>query len=157
MIIGVPVLPISPNPFNEALEPPTLEQLRKFFQVHPQGKEQAHAHIKIGAFSPPHSLLAKIVQHHLWPIVCRSELILKRAQFLNAIVMRLPFCLCKHILNIMLEFKDDHATRLPFECLVTKIILQSEFDIYAEPKMKIQDPVGNQTLMKSNAQLRHEG
>jgi hypothetical protein len=53
--------PYQQNPFNEALEPPTLEQLRYFFHAHPQGKERAHAHIRIGAFSPTHRLLAKIV------------------------------------------------------------------------------------------------
>jgi hypothetical protein len=97
----------------------------EFFHAHPQGKQRAHAHIKISSLSPPHCLLTKIVQHNLWPTVCRSELILKRAQFLYAIVMRLPFCLCNHILNILLESINDHATGLPFVCLVTKIILQS--------------------------------
>jgi hypothetical protein len=106
-------LPLSANHFNEVLHPPTLAQLRDFFHSHPQDKERAHAHIKIGAFSPLHRLLAKIVQHNLWPTFQRSELVLKRAQFLYAIVMRLPFCLCKHILNIMLESRDDHATGLP--------------------------------------------
>jgi hypothetical protein len=52
---------------------------------------------------------------------------------------------------------QHHATGLPFACLVTKIILQFELDISVEPKMKIQDSLGNQTLMKSNAQLWHEG
>jgi hypothetical protein len=28
---------------------------------------------------------------------------------------------------------------------------------YSEPRMRVQDPLGSQTLMKSNAQLRHEG
>jgi hypothetical protein len=105
------------------------------FQVDPQVNNSAQ--IRIGAFSPPHCLLAKIVQHNLWPTVCRSELILKRAQFLYAIVMRMPFCLCKHVLNRMLEMRDDHSIGLPFACLVTKIILQSELDISAEPKMKV--------------------
>jgi hypothetical protein len=41
--------------------------------------------------------------------------------------------------------------------LITQIILLSRIDIFGEPKMKIQDPLINQTLMKSNAQLRHEG
>jgi hypothetical protein len=50
----------------------------------------------------------------------------------------------------MLESRDDHAIGLPFACLVTKIILKSELDISPEPKMKIHDPLGNQTLMKSN-------
>jgi len=156
-ILGVPVLHISASPFTEVVEPPTLEQLREFFQVVPQGKERAHANIRIGAFSPLHRLLVKIIQHNLWTTVHKSELILKSAQFLYAIVMRLSFCLCKHILNIMLESRDKHTTGLPFTCLVTKIILQSRIDISRKLKMKIQDPLGSQTLMKSNSQLRHEG
>jgi hypothetical protein len=43
----------------------------------------------------------------------------------------------------MLEAQDEHTTGLPFVCLVTKIILQSGIDISAEPKMKIQDPLGS--------------
>jgi len=109
--------------FIEVVEPSTLEQLWEFFISVPQGEEQAHTNIRIGAFSPLHRLLTKIVQHNLRPTVRRSELILKRAQFLYAIVMRFLFCLCKHILNIMLESRDEHTTWLPFTCLVTKIIL----------------------------------
>jgi hypothetical protein len=56
-----------------------------------------------------------------------------------------------------LEMRDDHSTWLAFGCLVTKIILQSKLDISADPKMRKQDPLGNRSLMKSNAQLRHEG
>jgi hypothetical protein len=40
--------------------------------------------------------------------------------------------------------------------LITHIILQAGIDVAGEPKMKIQDPLSKQTLMKSNAQLRHE-
>jgi hypothetical protein len=58
---------------------PTLEQLRDFFHVDPQGEEQAHAHIRIGFFFAPHRLLAKIVLHNLWPTIHKSELILKKA------------------------------------------------------------------------------
>jgi hypothetical protein len=76
--IDVPVLPIPTSPFIEVVEPPTLEELRDLFQAHPQGHERAHAHIKMGAFSPLHRLLAKIVLHNFWPTVHRSELILKR-------------------------------------------------------------------------------
>lgn len=128
-----------------------------FFYAHPQGKERAHSHIKIGAFSPPHRLLAKIVLHNLWPIARRSELVLKMAHFLYALVMRIPFCLCKHILNTMLDMRDDHSTLLPFACLITKIYLQSVTYISNEPRMRVQDPLRNHTLMKSNAQLRFEG
>jgi hypothetical protein len=106
---------------------------------------------------PLHRLLTKIVQHNLWPTGSRSDLIQKRAQFLYAIIMRLPFCLCKHILNIMLEARDENTTELPFGCFIMQIIMQSSIDISREPKMKIEDPLSNQTLMKSNAQLRYEG
>jgi len=101
-------------------------------------------------------MLAKIVQYNLWPIVWSSDLILKRAQFVYAISLRLPFWLCKHILDVILEACDEGNTGLPFGCLLTQIILQSGISIAGEPKMKIQDPISKQTLMKSNAQLRRD-
>jgi hypothetical protein len=69
------------------------------FILPPQVEEQSTT-IKIGTLSPLHLMLAKIAQHNLWPIVRRSNLILKRAQFVYAICLRLPFCLCKHIMGI---------------------------------------------------------
>jgi hypothetical protein len=81
---------------------------------------------------------------------------LKRAQFVYAINLRLPFCLCKHILGVILEARDESNTGLPFDCLLTQIILQLGINIAGEPKMKIQDPLSKQTLMKSNAQLRRD-
>jgi hypothetical protein len=83
-------------------------------------------------------------------------LTLKKAQFVYAIHLRLPFCLCKHIMSVMLEARDEGNTGLPFGCLLTQIILQSGVIITGEPKMKIQQPIGKQTLMKSNAQLRRD-
>jgi hypothetical protein len=82
-------------------------------------------------------MLAKIVQHNLWPVVRHSDLILKRAQFLYAISLRLPFCLCKYILGVILEARDKSNTGLPFGYLLTQIILQSSIGIANEPKMKI--------------------
>jgi len=43
-IIGVPIQPISANPFSEVIEPPNIEKLRDYFD--------AHAHIKINASLP---------------------------------------------------------------------------------------------------------
>jgi hypothetical protein len=57
----------------------------------------------------------------------------------------------------MLEMRDEHSIRLPFVCLITRLIVQSGIDSFAQPVMRIQDPLGSQTLMKSNAQLRFEG
>jgi hypothetical protein len=96
--IRVPVLQIPGSPYNEVVLPPSLDDLREFFHVVPQGKERATT-IGIGALSAPHRMLAKIVQHNLWPVVRPSDLILKKAQFVYAISLRLPFCLCKHILG----------------------------------------------------------
>jgi len=78
---------------------------------------------------------------------------LKKAQFVYAISLRLPFYLCKHILGVILEARDEGNTGLPFGCLLTQIILQSGISIVSELKIKIQDPISKQTLMKSNAQL----
>jgi hypothetical protein len=95
--IGVPVLQLSASPYNEVVLPPSLDDLKDFFHAIPQGEERATS-IWIGALTAPYRMLVKIVQHNLWPVVRHSDLILKRAQFVYAIYVRLPFCLCKHIL-----------------------------------------------------------
>jgi len=153
--IGVPVLQISGSPYNEVVIPPSLDDHREFFHSVPQREERATT-IRIGALSAPYRMLAKIVQHNLWPVVRRSDLILKRAQFVYAINLCLPFCLCKHIMGVILEARDEGNTGLPFGCLLIQIILQSSISIVGKPKMKIQDPISKQTLMKSNAQLRRD-
>jgi hypothetical protein len=51
---------------------------------------------------------------------------------------------------------NEGNTGLPFGCLLTQIILQSGINTIGEPKMKIQQPISKQTLMKSNAQLRRD-
>jgi hypothetical protein len=151
----VPVIQMFTSPYNEVVLPPSMDDLREFFRAIPQGEELATT-IRIGALSTPHRMMAKIVQHNLWPVVKPSDLILKRAQFVYAISLRLPFCLCKHILGVILEARDESNTGLPFGSLLTQIILQSGISIAGKPKMKIQDPLSKQTLMKSNAQLRRD-
>jgi len=149
------VLQKSASPYNEVVLPLSLDDLREFFQAVPQGEERATS-IRIGAQSAPHRMLAKIVQHNLWPVVRCSDLILKKAQFVYAIYHRLPFYLCKHILGVILEAREESNTDLLYCCLLTQIILQSGIGITGESKMKIQDPISKQTLMKSNAQLRRD-
>jgi hypothetical protein len=122
-IIRVPVLEI----------PPSLDDLREFFHAIPHGEERSIA-IRIGALSPSHRMLAKIIQQNIWPVARRSDLILKRAQFVYAIHLHLPFCLCKHILGVMLEARDEGNAGLPFGCLLTQIILQSGVNVTEEPK-----------------------
>jgi hypothetical protein len=89
--IGVPVLQISASQYNEVVLSPSLDDLREFFHVVPQGEERATT-IRIGALSALHHMLVKIIQHNLWPVARRSDLILKRAQFVYVICLRLPFC-----------------------------------------------------------------
>jgi len=104
-----------------------------------------------------HRFLAKVVVTNIWPQARRSEMTLMEATLLYAIVMRNLFCLCKHILHTMLEVRDEKNTSLTFGCLITQIYLQVVPDISdLEPRSRIPDPLGIQTFMKSNAQLRHE-
>jgi hypothetical protein len=58
--------------------------------------------------------------------------------------------------GVMIEAQDENITGLPFGYLLSQIILQSGIDVAGESKMKIQDPLSKQTLMKSNAQLRRD-
>jgi len=136
-IIRVPVLEILASPYNEVVLPPSLDDLREFFCAIPQGEERSIA-IRIGALSSTHRMLAKIIQQNVWPVARRSDLILKRAQFVYAIHLCLPFYLFKHILGVILEARDESTAGLPFGCLLTQIILQSGINVNGEPKMKIQ-------------------
>jgi hypothetical protein len=99
-IIRVPVLEILASPYNEVVLPPSQDDLREFFRAVPQGEERSTA-IRIGALSSTHRMLAKIIQQNIWPVARRSDLILKQAQFVYAIHLLLPFCLCKHILGVI--------------------------------------------------------
>jgi hypothetical protein len=131
--IEVPVLELSSSSYNEVVLPPSIDDLREFFHAVPQEEERPTT-IRIGTLSPSHRLLAKIVQHNLWPVARCSDLILKKAQFVYAIHLRLPFCLCKHILGVMLKACDEGNTGLPFGCLLIHIILQSGINVTGEPK-----------------------
>jgi hypothetical protein len=117
--LGVPVLDLLASPYNEVVLPRSMDNLREFFHVVPQG-EGRPTNIRIGALAPAHRMLAKIVQHNLWPVTRHNDLILKRAQFVYVVHLRLPFCLCKHILGVMLEARDESNTGLPFGCLITR-------------------------------------
>jgi hypothetical protein len=141
-IIRVPVLEISASPYNEVVLPPSLDDLREFFCAVPQSEECSTA-IRIGALSSTHNMLAKIIQQNIWPVARRNDLILKRAQFVYAIHLRLPFCLCKHILGVILEARDENTAALPFGCLLTQIILQLGININGESKMKSSSPLAS--------------
>jgi hypothetical protein len=157
-VIGVLVLPVLGVPFPPGVEAPSIDFLRDFFGMRPQREEKSHSQSNIGASAPMHRFLAKVVVTNLWPQARRSELTLKKATLLYAIVMRTPFCLCKHILHTMLEARDEKNTSLSFGCLITQICLRVMTNISdSKPRSQILDPLGIQTLMKSNVQLWHKG
>jgi hypothetical protein len=154
-VIRVLVLPVSGVTFPD--EAPSIDFLHDFFGTRPQREDKSHSQINIGAFALMHRFLAKVVVTNLWPQACRSELTLKKATLHYAIVMRTPFCLYKHILHTMLEVWDEKNMSLSFGCLITQICLELMTDISdSKPRSWIPDPLGIQTLMKSNVQLRHE-
>jgi len=135
----------------------SIDFLHDFFGMRPQREDKSHSQININALAPMHRFLAKIPVTNLWPQARRSELTLKKATLLYAIVMQTLFFLCKHILHTILEVRDEKNTILSFGCLITQICLQVVTDISdSKPCSQIPDPLGKQTLMKSNAQLRHE-
>jgi hypothetical protein len=43
----------------------------------------------------------------------------------------------------MMEARDETTTGLPFSYFIPQIIMQYGIDISGEPKIKIQDPLGN--------------
>jgi hypothetical protein len=123
-----------------------------FFDPQHRAQGRVSHSIRISIFSSPNHLLAKIVQHNLWPTARQSELVYKRARFLYALIQRILFCLCMHIVFTMLEMRDEHMASIPFACLVTRICLQVVTDIYAmEPREKTKDTLGKHTMLKLNA------
>jgi hypothetical protein len=129
--IGIDPIPFKGLPFLDFVDPPSMEELLVSFDPQHRALNRVSHSIRIGIFSTPCRLLAKIVQHNLWPMARRSELVLKRVRFLYALIKRIPFCLCKHIVLSMLEMHDEHRIGLPFACLVTKICMQVVPDIPA--------------------------
>jgi hypothetical protein len=115
------VLPVSRVPFPD--EAPNIDFLHDFFGTRPQREDKSYSQINIRAFAPMHRLLAKIVVTNLWPQARQSELTLKKATLLYAIVIQTHFCLCKHILYTMLMVRDEKNTSLFFGCLITQICL----------------------------------
>jgi hypothetical protein len=76
--IGVPVLQLLANPYNEVVLPLSLDDLREFFQAVPQGEERATT-IRIDILSAPHHMLSKIILHNIWLVTRCNDLILKKA------------------------------------------------------------------------------
>jgi hypothetical protein len=138
------------------VDPSSIEDLRLHFD--PQEVEEWHEemrNIPIGWLQSHHRLLARIMMENLWPLSRNSNITIRRARFLYAIIRHVPFCLCKHIVQTMMEMLEEHHMGLPYGCLVTRICIRFLKDIPAsEPDIKHERAFGKHTVMKSNAQLQ---
>jgi hypothetical protein len=70
-------------------------------------------------------LLALIVMQNIWPISCNSYVPLNHALLFYAIIKRISFCLCKHMVKTMIKVHQDYpdyTIALPFGGLITKIL-----------------------------------
>jgi hypothetical protein len=67
-VIGTDPVPFEGNPFLDSVVSPTMEELLMFFDPQHRAQDRVSHSIRIGIFSSPHHLLAKIVQRNLWPI-----------------------------------------------------------------------------------------
>jgi hypothetical protein len=85
-IIRTDPIPFEGSPFPNSVVSPTMEELLMFFDPQHRAQDRVFHSIKIGLFSSLHRLLAKIVQHNLWPMARRSELVYKRARFLYGLI-----------------------------------------------------------------------
>jgi hypothetical protein len=117
--IRVPVLEIPGNSYNEVVLFPLWMISGSFSMLF-------H---KLRSAPPPSGYVLYPPHTACWPrsfnktyVARRSDLILKRAQFVYVVHLRLPFCQCKHILGVMLEARDEGNTELAFGCLLTHII-----------------------------------
>jgi hypothetical protein len=83
-----------------------------------------------------------------------SNITILRARFLYAIIRHVSFCICKHIVQTMMEMLEEHQMRLLYGYLVTWICMRFLKDILASgPDVKPEETFGKHTVMKSNAQL----
>lgn len=86
--IRVPMAPNEGVPYQDSVDPPSMEEMIQFFDHLHHNRDRNPQSIKIGTFNSPHRLLAKIVLQNLWPLVRRSQLVLKRARFLYALIQK---------------------------------------------------------------------
>jgi hypothetical protein len=71
-----------------------------------------------------------------------------------AIINKIPFCMCKHMIMTMIEMQEDNQIAFPFRGLITKILKKKLTNISVnEPVDMCEGNLGKQTVMKSNAQL----
>lgn len=155
-VTGIPLTNGKPSPFSDIDTHPTKAEIMA--SLNPGGDlewEEQKTKIPISYLRGPEKLLARIVMQNMWPISRNSEVTIDRAKMIYAIINRVPFCLCTHMVMTMIELYDDHAIALPFGGLITKILKNKLQQI--APNKPADVPGGyfrKGTIMKVNAQLQ---
>jgi hypothetical protein len=109
LVTDIPLVHPLGIPFPDLDNTPSWEELLAFFD--PAGTQvwgPNQTYLPIGCLQSPHRLLARIMLQNIWPISYHSSLTLKRARLLFAILNDVPFCLCKHIIQTMMESLEDN-------------------------------------------------
>jgi hypothetical protein len=154
-VTGIPLSHALGTPFSNLVTLPSREELMVCFD--PKGPnvwEESKNNIIIGWLQSPQRLLAQIVMQNIWLISRHNDIPLNRACLIFAIINRIPFCMCKHIVVKMIKIQEDSQIALHFGGLVTKILKKKLTNIPVnEPKDMPHEPFRKITVMKSNAQL----
>jgi hypothetical protein len=155
-VTGIPLTLGLSMPYPNSNPPPSMEELMKCFNSSGSlnGRNIYRNKIPISYLRAPTRLLARIVMQNLYPISRNSDVTLDRARLIFAIINRVPFCMCKHMLMTMIELQSDNNIALPFGGLITKILKKLPLIPPSEP---VEIPEGyfrKGTVMKSNAQLQ---
>jgi hypothetical protein len=99
-VTDIPVVQFQGLPFLDSVDPPTWDDMQLIFDPQqnsiPDWSKNMRS-ISMGWLQSPQRLLAHIMLQNFWPVSRNSNLILKRARFLYALIQRIPFCMCKRI------------------------------------------------------------
>ncbi|XP_062149271.1 BRAP2 RING ZnF UBP domain-containing protein 1-like isoform X3 [Alnus glutinosa] len=154
-VTDIPLSYAISTPFPDSVTQPSREELMGCFD--PRGTnvwEESKNSIPIDFLQSPQHLLARIVMQNIWPISRNSDVPLNRARMIFAIINQIPFCMCKHMIMMMIEMQEDNQIALPFGGLITKILKKKLANIPAnEPMDMPEGNFGKLTVMKSNAQV----
>jgi hypothetical protein len=155
-VTKIPLVSFSRIPFPDSVDPPTWEDKQMCFDPRKTILEWSNnmKSILMGWLQSHHKLLARIMLQNLWPLSYNNNLTLRRARFLYAIIRRIPFCMCKHIVWTMIKMQEDSSVALPYGCLITRIC-QNFIDIISSSKPFVtpNGAFSKKIFIKSDAQL----
>jgi len=154
-VTGIPLVHAIRTLFPYSTASPPKAKLMACFDPTEEHEWKEHKkRIPISFFQSPQRLLARIVLQNIWPISCNADVPLDRAWLIFAIINEIPFCMCKHIVMVMIEMHLDNQIALPFRGFITKILKKKLPNIPAtESADMLEGYFGKGIVLKFNAQL----